>query len=171
MGMATGCTDALDGGVDGAAVPESSEVAATDSPASIPFDPCRDVDASVFERLGFDPAEIEVDEMDLDTVQSLGCTAQNRDRALSLMATNSPYERVASVPHGEIVPVLINGREALHAINTFSDDDCTVIMRADFGAVTVDVVPKLVWMEQNLTGCHQLIETAEAIEPFIRDGS
>uniref|UniRef100_UPI000835A5B5 DUF3558 family protein n=1 Tax=Millisia brevis TaxID=264148 RepID=UPI000835A5B5 len=123
---------------------ESSPVVATATTPVLPnvaFDPCTAVDDAILRRFGLEPADKEPDEIVIGRETIVGCGIIGDERAVDLIAQNTPWEQIPF----QVTPyaVTVNGREAWYVPGGTDDESCSVLMRTSFGAVIVNNSPGL----------------------------
>lgn len=162
-----GTPDVSDATIDDRAE-TSSVVATTTTPAlpNVTFDPCTAVDDATLLRFGLEPTDKNPGETTIGRETMVGCGILGDERALNLVAQNTPWEQIPF----QVTPyaITVNGREAWYVPGGTSDRSCSVLMRTSFGAVIVNSTPSIGRRpDPNMDRCDSIMEIAEAIEPLI----
>lgn len=133
----------------------------------VTFDPCAEIDDAMVREFGFDPTTRIADARTTE-IELRNCSFTSYERILSFMSQNRPWEELPSALTGTNESTTVNGREAIYAINPAGKDSCAVLMRADYGAVIVDIFMRG-RLDLTLTACDGIMQIAETIEPLIEN--
>lgn len=150
---------------------ETPAVVATPTEQTLPdvtFDPCAEIEDAILLRFGLEPADRDPEVITLGRETMVACGILGDERALGVVAQNTPWEQIPF----RVTPqaVTVNGREAWYVPGGTSDRSCSVLMRTSFGAVIVNSTPSMGRRpDPNRDRCDSITEIAEAIEPLIDD--
>ncbi|MVU77267.1 hypothetical protein GPX89_08410 [Nocardia sp. ET3-3] len=153
----------------------------SDSKGSGALDPCRQIEGPAVQTAGFDPRTKLIKD-DIDGTPARECTyTSSVEGMLRIDLLTDGYDKLLSdarakaAANGRAVPTVsvINKRDAFtHAEEIDSDDKsiplgCSTTLRADTGAVKIDVLPHVEDLTRTDDACTTVLRVATTLEPSL----
>ncbi|TSE01869.1 DUF3558 domain-containing protein [Skermania sp. ID1734] len=144
----------------------------------IEFDPCTNINKALLVSVGLAGAKIQRSDRMGSPTSSLGCIFTGGDKLISVFSGNEAFvdqlDRDRALRTGPPAQLItINGREAFTGPNRIGDQNCTVVMRTDFGHVYVDggyIVNRAEFQRRQLNTCAEILRIATLLEPLLPKG-